>query len=92
MDFAASSDSTAFTRFWMIPIQLMPLLSWICLGDNQADRVLIESFEAAFALQILQMTHDRPSPQNAFVDGDSGVKWGSDRWTLILLPAMEPER
>jgi hypothetical protein len=25
----------------------------------------IESFEAAFALQILQMTHDRPSPQNA---------------------------
>jgi hypothetical protein len=35
--------------------------------DNQADRVLIESFEAAFALQILQMTHDRPSPLNAFV-------------------------
>jgi hypothetical protein len=46
----------------------------IGLGDDDADGVLIEAFETAFALQILQMTHDRPSPQNAFVGWDSGVK------------------
>jgi hypothetical protein len=46
------------------------VLPRIGLGDDDADRVLIESFEAALALQILQMTHDRPSPQNAFVGWD----------------------
>jgi hypothetical protein len=55
------------------------LLPRIGFRANQADRVLIESFEAAFALQILQMTHDRPSPQNAFVGWGSGVKLGTDR-------------
>jgi hypothetical protein len=40
---------------------------------SKAERVLIESFEAAFALQILEMTHDRPSPQNAFIG------WGFER-------------
>jgi hypothetical protein len=49
------------------------LLPRIGFRDNQADRVLIESFEAAFALQILQMPHDRPSPQNAFIG------WGFER-------------
>jgi hypothetical protein len=33
----------------------------ICLRDDQTDGVLIEAFESAFALEILQMTHDRPS-------------------------------
>jgi len=53
------------------------LFPWIGLRDNNTDRVLIESFEAAFALQILQVTADRPSPQNAFVGWDSGVKMGN---------------
>jgi hypothetical protein len=39
--------------------------------------VLIKPFETAFALQILQVTADRPSPQNAFVGWDSGVKMGN---------------
>jgi hypothetical protein len=39
--------------------------------------VLIEALEATFALQILQMIADRPSPQNAFVGWDSGVKMGN---------------
>jgi hypothetical protein len=38
------------------------LFSRIRFRDNQAHGVLIESFETAFALQILQITHDRPSP------------------------------
>jgi hypothetical protein len=38
--------------------------------------VLIEAFETAFALQILQMTHDRPSPQNAFVGWGFGRRNG----------------
>src|SRR5215212_4674669 len=47
---------------------LLPLLlPRIGFRDNQAHRVLIKSFKAAFALQFLQMTHDRPSAQNAFV-------------------------
>jgi hypothetical protein len=51
----------------------MPLLlPRVGLGDDDANRVLIESSEAAFALQILQMTHDRPSQQNAFVGGGFG--------------------
>ena len=40
-------------------VQIQFLFPRIGLRDNQADRVLIQSFEAAFALQILQMTHDR---------------------------------
>jgi hypothetical protein len=44
---------------------------------NQADGVLIKAFESAFALQILQMTHDRPSPQNAFVGWGFGVELGN---------------
>jgi hypothetical protein len=44
--------------------------------DNQANRVLIKSLETAFALQILQMTHDRPSPQNAFVGWGFGRRNG----------------
>jgi hypothetical protein len=57
-------------------------------GD--ADRVLIKSREPAFALQVLQvaanravahkfqesMTHDRPSPQNAFVGWGFGRRNG----------------
>jgi hypothetical protein len=43
------------------------LFSRIGFRDNQANRVLIKSLETAFALQILQVTADRPSPQNAFV-------------------------
>jgi hypothetical protein len=46
------------------------------MTGNQADRVLIESFEAAFALQILQMTHDRLSPQNVFVGWGFGRRNG----------------
>src|SRR5436853_6298893 len=42
------------------------LLPRIRLGDDQTDRMLIEFLEPAFALQVLQMTHDRPSPQTAF--------------------------
>jgi hypothetical protein len=45
-------------------------------GDDETHRVLIESFEAAFALQILQVTHDRPSPQNAFVGWGFGRRNG----------------
>jgi hypothetical protein len=52
---------------------LLSLLTRIGFGDDDADGVLIEAFEAAFALQILTMTHDRPVPQNAF------VKWGFGR-------------
>jgi hypothetical protein len=45
----------------------------ISLGDDDAHRVLIESLEPAFALQILEVAADRAvaSPQNAFVG------WGS---------------
>jgi hypothetical protein len=55
---------------------LRALLPRICLRDNQTNRVLIESLEAAFALQILQVTHDRPSPQNAFVGWGFGRRNG----------------
>jgi hypothetical protein len=41
--------------------------------DDDADGVLLESFETTFALQILQVTADRPSPQIAFVG------WGFGR-------------
>jgi hypothetical protein len=50
------------------------LLPRIRLGDNDANRVLIKSLAAAFALQILQMTHDLPLPQNAFVGWGFGRK------------------
>jgi hypothetical protein len=40
--------------------------------NDNTHGVLIKSFETAFALQILQMTNDRPSPQNA-------VGWESER-------------
>jgi hypothetical protein len=40
--------------------------------DNQANRVLIKSLETAFALQMLPMTHDRPSRQNGFVASGFG--------------------
>jgi hypothetical protein len=53
------------------------LFSRVRLGDDDADGVLMKSFETAFALQILQLTADRPSPQNAFVGWDSGVKMGN---------------
>jgi hypothetical protein len=79
MDFAASSESTAFMSFWMNPIRrpLVPLLfPRIGFRDNQANRVLIKSLETAFALQILQMTHDRPSPQNGFVGWGFGRRNG----------------
>ncbi len=49
-------------------------LERVAYAVEQSDRVLIESFAAAFALQILQMTHDRPSPQNAFVGWGFGRK------------------
>jgi hypothetical protein len=52
------------------------LLPWIGLGDDDADGVLVEAFKTAFALQILQMTHDRPSPQNAFVGWGFGRRNG----------------
>jgi hypothetical protein len=56
---------------------LMPLLvPRIGFRDNQANRVLIKSLETAFALQILQMTDDRPSPQNAFVGWGFGRRNG----------------
>ena len=48
----------------------------VSLGDDDADGVLVEAFEAAFALQILQMTHDRPSPQNDFVGWGFGRRNG----------------
>jgi hypothetical protein len=60
--------------------------------DDDADRVLIESFEAAFALQILQMTHDRPSPQNAFVGWGFERKIANRSTDINSFPAMEPER
>jgi len=34
----------------------------IGFGNDQTDGVLIEAFESPFALEILQMTHARPSP------------------------------
>jgi hypothetical protein len=43
----------------------VPLYARIGLRDNDADGVLVKAFEAAFALQVFEMTHDRPSPQNA---------------------------
>jgi hypothetical protein len=52
------------------------LFSRIGFGDDDADGVLIKSLETAFALQILQMTHDRPSPQNAFVGWGFGRRNG----------------
>jgi hypothetical protein len=55
---------------------LRPLLSRIGFGDDDADGVLVESFEAAFALQILQMTHDRPSPTKCFCRMAFGRKNG----------------
>jgi hypothetical protein len=44
----------------MSAMTLLPLVPRIGLGDDDATRVLIKPFETAFALQILQMTHDRP--------------------------------
>ena len=53
------------------------LLPRIGFRDNQADGVLIESLEPAFALQILQMTRDR-------VGWDSGVAMdGDDLYTIL---------
>lgn len=52
------------------------LQSRIGFRDDDADSVLVETFETAFALQILQMTHDRPSPQNAFVGWGFGRRNG----------------
>jgi hypothetical protein len=52
------------------------LLPRISFGDDDADGVLIEPFETAFALQILQVTADRPSPQNAFVGWGFGRRNG----------------
>lgn len=49
------------------------LFSRVRLRGDQTDGVLVESFEPAPALQIFQMTHDRPSPQNGFVG------WGFGR-------------
>jgi hypothetical protein len=74
LDFGASSELGA----WDLELRalLRALFPRIGFRDNQADRVLIESFEAAFALQILQMTHDRPSPQNAFVGWGFGRRNG----------------
>ena len=48
----------------------------IRFGNDDANRVLIKSLETAFALQILQRTHDRPSPQNAFVGWGFGRRNG----------------
>jgi hypothetical protein len=57
---------------------LIPLLfPRIGLGDYDADGVLIEAFETPFALQILHMTHDRPSPQNAFIGWGFGRRNGN---------------
>jgi len=64
---AAAFGSTIIESFGCSGRSLRLLLPRIGFHGNQANRVLIESFEAAFALQILQTTHDRPSPQNAFV-------------------------
>jgi hypothetical protein len=72
---------------------LMPLLlPRIGLSDDDADGVLIEAFEAAFALQIRQMTHDRPSPQNAFIGWGFGRRNGELIDRHYSFPAMEPER
>jgi hypothetical protein len=58
---------------WSLVALLLPRIGF---RDNQADGVLIKSLETAFALQILQMTHDRPSPQNAFVGWGFGRRNG----------------
>jgi hypothetical protein len=55
---------------------LRALFPRIGFRDDQTNRVLIESLETAFALQILQVTHDRPSPQNAFVGWGFGRRNG----------------
>jgi hypothetical protein len=59
LDFGASSELGA----WDLELRalLRALFPRIGFRDNDADGVL---FEAPFALQVLQMTHDRPSPQN----------------------------
>jgi hypothetical protein len=61
-------------KVWSLVSLLLPRIGF---RDNQANRVLIKSLETAFALQILQMTHDRPSPQNAFVEWGFGRKMGN---------------
>jgi hypothetical protein len=40
---------------WSLVALLFPRIGF---RDNQANRVLIKPLETAFALQILQMTHD----------------------------------
>jgi hypothetical protein len=58
----------------MIPSQLITLLfSRIRLGDDDADRVLVE---AACALQILQMTHDRAFATKRFIGWGFGRRNG----------------
>jgi hypothetical protein len=73
----------SFSGCWNLELGAFPLfpllLPRIGFRDNQAHCVLIKSLETAFALQILQMTHDRPSPQNAFV----GWGFGRRNWELI---------
>jgi hypothetical protein len=56
---------------WSLIPLLLPRIS---LRDDDTDGVLVEAFEAAFPLQILPVTADRPSPQNAFVGWASGRK------------------
>src|SRR4051812_37350103 len=57
-----------------LPYLRRVLLARVGLGNDQTNRMLIESFEAAFALQILQMTHDRPSPTKCFCTMGFGVE------------------
>jgi hypothetical protein len=64
---------------------------WIGRADDDADRLLIETLEATLALQILQMTHDRPSPQNAFIGWEFERKI-ANRSTDINFFALETER
>jgi len=54
--------------------------------------MLIESFEAAFALKVFEMTHDRPSPQNAFIGGGFERKIANRLTDINSFPSTEPER
>jgi hypothetical protein len=48
-EFRAAGERSLLMKQWLLPASLLPRIGF---RDNQADRVLIEPFEASFALQI----------------------------------------